>query len=201
MIVLGLTGSIGMGKSTTAKMFAEEGVPVNDADAVVHDLYRTDAAAHVGAAFPGTLRNGIIDRDELSRQLVAAPEKLPVLEAIVHPLVREREREFLQRHREAGTDLVVLDVPLLFESKAEDRVDVIVVVTCDSQIQRQRVLARPGMTEEKLAMILSRQLPDVEKRRRADFIVDTGLGMDAARERVRDIILAVRSGRTSDNHA
>ncbi|MEN3151016.1 dephospho-CoA kinase [Neorhizobium sp. IRAMC:178] len=197
MIVIGLTGSIGMGKSTTAKMFADEGIPVNDADAVVHDLYRTDAVAPVGEAFPGTIKNGVIDRQELSRQLSASPEKFRLLEAIVHPLVRRREVDFLARHKEAGADLVLLDIPLLFEVKGEDRVDVIVVVTCDPQIQRDRVLARPGMTEEKLAMILSRQMPDAEKRQRADFLVDTGLGLEAARGQVREIIASLKAGKTS----
>ncbi|SMF34288.1 dephospho-CoA kinase [Xaviernesmea oryzae] len=198
MIVIGLTGSIGMGKSTTAKMFADEGVPVNDSDAVVHDLYRTDAVGPVGEAFPGTVKYGVIDRQELSRQLAAQPEKFPVLEAIVHPLVRRRELDFLTHHREAGADLVLLDIPLLFEVKGEGRVDVIVVVTCDPQIQRERVLARPGMTGEKLAMILSRQMPDAEKRKRADFLIDTGLGLDAARERVREVIASLRAGKTSE---
>ena len=201
MIVIGLTGSIGMGKSTTAKMFADEGVPVNDADAVVHDLYRTDAVVPVGEAFPGTVKDGAIDRAELSRQLSAAPEKFKQLEAIVHPLVRRREVEFLARHRQAGTDLVLLDIPLLFEVKGEDRVDVIVVVTCDPQIQRERVLARPGMTEEKLAMILSRQMPDAEKRQRADFLVDTGLGMEAARARVHEIVAKLRTEGIPADHA
>ncbi len=201
MIVIGLTGSIGMGKSTTAKMFADESVPVNDADAVVHDLYRTDAVAPVGDAFPGTVKDGVIDRAELSRQLSAEPEKFKLLEAIVHPLVRRREVEFLARHREAGTDLVLLDIPLLFEVKGEDRVDVIVVVTCDPQIQRERVLARPGMTEEKLAMILSRQMPDAEKRQRADFLVDTGLGMEAARAKVHEIVAQLRTEGIPADHA
>ncbi len=201
MIVIGLTGSIGMGKSTTAKMFADEGVPVNDADAVVHDLYRTDAVVPVGEAFLGTVKDGVIDRAELSRQLSAAPEKFKQLEAIVHPLVRRREVEFLNRHREAGTDLVLLDIPLLFEVKGEDRVDVIVVVTCDPQIQRERVLARPGMTEEKLAMILSRQMPDAEKRQRADFLVDTGLGMEAARAKVHEIVAQLRTEGIPADHA
>ena len=201
MIVIGLTGSIGMGKSTTAKMFADEGVPVNDADAVVHDLYRTDAVVPVGEAFPGTVKDGVIDRAELSRQLSAAPEKFKQLEAIVHPLVRRREVEFLTRHRESGTDFVLLDIPLLFEVKGEDRVDVIVVVTCDPQIQRERVLARPGMTEEKLAMILSRQMPDAEKRQRADFLVDTGLGMEAARAKVHEIVAQLRTEGIPADHA
>jgi dephospho-CoA kinase len=199
MIVVGLTGSIGMGKSTTAKMFAEEGVPVNDSDAVVHDLYRSDAVAPIGAVFPGTIREGVVDRQELSRQLSAAPEKFQVLEAIVHPLVRQREVVFLDRHRRSETDIVVLDIPLLFEVKGEERVDVVVVVTCDPQIQRARVLARPGMTEEKLAMILSRQLPDAEKRKKADFIVDTGLGLERAKARVREIIASLRSGKMSEH--
>ncbi len=201
MIVIGLTGSIGMGKSTTAEMFSEEGIPVNDADAVVHDLYRTEAVEPVAKAFPGTVRDGVIDRGELSRQLAAAPERFRELEAIVHPLVREREKQFLEHHREQGHDLVLLDIPLLFEVKGEDRVDVIVVVTCDPQIQRARVLARPGMTSEKLDMILSRQIADAEKRRRADFIIDTGLGLEAARERVRQVIAAIRSGTMGDIHA
>lgn len=199
MIVVGLTGSIGMGKSTTAKMFAEEGVPVNDSDAVVHDLYRSDAVAPIGAVFPGTISKGVVDRQELSRQLSAAPEKFQVLEAIVHPLVRQREVVFLDRHRRSETDIVVLDIPLLFEVKGEERVDVVVVVTCDPQIQRARVLARPGMTEEKLAMILSRQLPDAEKRKRADFLIDTGLGLEMARARVREIIASLRAGKTSEH--
>ncbi|TCV70396.1 dephospho-CoA kinase [Neorhizobium sp. R1-B] len=199
MIVVGLTGSIGMGKSTTAKMFAEEGVPVNDSDAVVHDLYRGDAVAPIGIAFPGSVRDGAVDRQELSRQLSAAPEKFQILEAIVHPLVRQREIAFLERHRQSKTDIVVLDIPLLFEVKGADRVDVVVVVTCDPQIQRARVLARPGMTEEKLAMILSRQLPDSEKREKADFLIDTGLGLQSAKARVREIIASLRSGKMSEH--
>lgn len=199
MIVVGLTGSIGMGKSTIAKMFAEEGVPVNDSDAVVHDLYRGDAVAPIGIAFPGSVRDGAVDRQELSRQLSAAPEKFQILEAIVHPLVRQREIAFLERHRQSETDIVVLDIPLLFEVKGADRVDVVVVVTCDPQIQRARVLARPGMTEEKLAMILSRQLPDSEKREKADFLIDTGLGLERAKARVREIIASLRSGKMSEH--
>ena len=198
MMIVGLTGSIGMGKSTTAKMFAESGIPVNDADAVVHDLYRTDAVEPVGQAFPGTVSDGIVDRRELARQLEENPAKFPLLESIVHPLVRERERQFLEFHRQAGTEIVVLDIPLLFEVKGQDRVDVVVVVTCDPQIQRERVLARPGMSVEKFEMILSRQVPDAEKRRRADFLIDTGHGLDMARRRVREIIQALRAGRTSE---
>jgi dephospho-CoA kinase len=202
MIVIGLTGSIGMGKSTTARMFADAGIPVNDADAVVHDLYRGEAADPVGEAFPGVVRGGVVDRAELSRRLAGNAEGLKRLEAIVHPLVRKREKEFLQRQQARNSDMVLLDIPLLFEAGGEDRVDVVVVVTCDPQIQRQRVLARAGMTEEKLHMILSRQMPDEEKRKRADFLVDTGQGMEAARARVEEIIASLRSGRMSEkDHA
>ncbi|MBP2551332.1 dephospho-CoA kinase [Neorhizobium galegae] len=194
MIRIGLTGSIGMGKSTTAALFAAEGIPVNDADQVVHDLYRGEAVTPIEAAFPGVTRDGAIDRAALSRVLAAEPHRFKELEAIVHPLVRAREAAFLEKHRASGRDLVVLDIPLLFESGAADRVDVIVVVSCDPQIQRQRVLARPGMSEEKFNLILSRQLPDADKRARADFIIDTGHGIEMATGRVREIIAAVRAG-------
>ncbi|KAA0698891.1 dephospho-CoA kinase [Neorhizobium sp. P12A] len=196
MIRLGLTGSIGMGKSTTARLFADAGIPTNDADAVVHELYAGAAAPLVDAAFPGTMKDGVVDRQELARQLAADPAGFKILEGIVHPLVRERERQFLEQARAKGADIVVLDIPLLFESKAESRVDKIVVVSCDPQIQRTRVLARPNMTEDKFNMILSRQMPDAEKRSRADYVIDTGHGVEAARERVEEIIAELR-GRTA----
>lgn len=201
MIVIGLTGSIGMGKTTTAGMFRDAGIPVNDSDAVVHDLYRTDAVKPVGEAFPGSIREGAIDRVELARQLLLDPGGFSRLEAVVHPLVRDREKQFLERQRLAGADLVLLDIPLLFETGAEKRVDVVVVATCDPQIQRQRVLARPGMTEEKFKLILNRQMPDSQKRDRADFLVDTGCGLDQAKKRVEQIISLLRSGIWSEKHA
>jgi dephospho-CoA kinase len=188
MIILGLTGSIGMGKSTTAAMFAAEGVPVNDADAVVHELYRGKAVALVGAAFPQAIVDGIVDRNRLSAAVLGDPAALKRLEAIVHPLVREAETEFLARHRAAGTPLVVLDIPLLFEVGAEGRVDRIVVVSAPADVQRSRVLARPGMTVEKFEAILAKQVPDAEKRARADFVIDTGRGLEAARRDVVRII-------------
>ena len=191
MIVLGLTGSIGTGKSTTAEMFRAFGVPVHDADATVHDLYRREAIAPVAAHFPEALADGVIDRKTLSATLAAAPERFRELEAIIHPLVRARETAFLDAERQRGTPLVLLDIPLLYETGGEKRVDKVVVVTCDPQTQRQRVLARPGMTEEKFALILSRQLPDEEKRKRADFIVHTDGGLDAARKQVEEVIRAV----------
>ena len=188
MIVLGLTGSIGTGKSTTAAMFADLGVPVHDADATVHDLYRTDAVAPVAARFPEALSGGVIDRKALSAVLAGAPERFAELEAIIHPLVRAREEAFLETARRNATPLVLLDIPLLFETGGAGRVDKVVVVTCDPEIQRQRVLGRPGMTEEKFQLILSRQMPDKEKRRRADFLIDTGRGLEAARKRVEEIV-------------
>ncbi|WP_037155159.1 dephospho-CoA kinase [Rhizobium freirei] len=197
MIRIGLTGSIGMGKSTSAKLFAEAGIPVNDSDAVVHDLYSGEAVPLVEAAFPGSTSDGRVDRQELSRKLTSDPSGFKRLEAIVHPLVRERERQFLERHLQAGADMIVLDIPLLFETGAEKRLDKIVVVSCDPQIQRERVLARPGMTEEKFNMILSRQTPDAEKRARADYVIDTGGSIEAAGEQVREIIADLRRKKQS----
>ena len=193
MIILGLTGSIGMGKSTTAAMFSDMGVPVNDADAVVHALYQDEAVAPIEAAFPGTAKAGSVDRAELSRQLASDPSLFKVLEAIVHPLVRDKERVFLDHHRAAGAPLVVLDIPLLFETKGDNRVDAVAVVTCDPEIQKERVLKRPGMTEEKFALILSRQVPDREKRAKADYIIDTGHGLDSARDQVAAIVQRLTS--------
>ena len=192
MIKLGLTGSIGMGKSTTAQFFREAGIPVNDADQVVHELYRGKAVAPIEIAFPGVASNGVVDRQKLADYLSRNPAKFAELEAIVHPLVRAEEQAFLVHQKEAGADLVVLDIPLLFETGGQDRVDSIVVVTCDPDIQEKRVLARPGMTREKFDMILSRQMSDSEKRRRADFIVDTGLGFEPARQAVDNIIQQLR---------
>ncbi|MGG7517916.1 dephospho-CoA kinase [Allorhizobium undicola] len=188
MIRLGLTGSIGMGKSTTAAMFKDEGIAVHDADATVHDLYRAEAVEPVGRLFPAAVIGGVIDRAILSRLLAQQPEALARLEAVVHPLVRGRELRFLEDQEKAGARLVVLDIPLLYESGAEKRLDKVAVVSCPAQEQRRRVLARPGWTEEKLDFVLSRQMPDAEKRARADFIIDTGEGVDAARRQVREIL-------------
>ncbi|MFB2552972.1 dephospho-CoA kinase [Ensifer soli] len=188
MIVLGLTGSIGTGKTTTAALFAERGVPVHDADQAVHALYAGAAVQPVEAAFPGVVCDGVVDRALLSRRLAAEPHRFAELERMIHPLVRARETAFLDAHRAAGAPLVLLDIPLLFETGAEARVDRVVVVTCDPAIQRQRVLARPGMTAEKFALVLGRQMADRDKCARADYIIDTGRGMDAARARVDAIL-------------
>lgn len=201
MIVIGLTGSIGMGKTTTAALFAEEGVPVNDADQVVHDLYRGEAVAPIAELFPDAVIDGVVDRRRLSKNLAKNPAKFGELEAIVHPLVRQREKEFLRQQREQKQPLVVLDIPLLFETGAENRVDKIVVVSCAPDVQRKRVLDRAGMTEEKFALILSRQMPDAEKRSRADYVIDTGLGIDKAREQVKTILEELRGQAERTNHA
>ena len=193
MIVLGLTGSIGMGKSTTAKMFVEAGVPVHDSDAAVHRLYAGAAAPLVEAAFPGTTVDGAVDRARLSSAVLGNPSAIKRLEQIVHPLVRADADAFVEDNRGRGSPLVVLDIPLLFETGGRNRVDKVVVVTAPADTQRERVLARPGMTAAKFAAILANQVPDAEKRRQADFIIDTGKGMDAARREVRRIIDALTS--------
>jgi dephospho-CoA kinase len=193
MIVLGLTGSIGMGKSTTAALFAESGIPVHSADETVHHLYAGKAAPGVEALFPGTVRDGVVDRDTLACRVLGDPQALQALEALVHPMVREEEEAFLAFHRSSGTKLVVLDIPLLFETGGKGRVDRILVVSAPAEIQRARVLARPGMTAEKFSAISARQVPDAEKRARADFVLDTSRGLDAARTDLAVIIGKLRA--------
>jgi dephospho-CoA kinase len=191
MFILGLTGSLGMGKSTTARFFAEEGVPVHDADAVVHRLYDGEAAAAIETAFPGTTAGGKVDRDKLAARVLGDSEALKRLEAIVHPLVQEAERRLLAAAESRGEKAAVLDIPLLFETGGEERVDAVVVVSAPPDVQRSRALERPGMTVDKLDAILAKQMPDDEKRRRADFVVDTSRGFEAARADVRAILDAV----------
>lgn len=191
MFVLGLTGSLGMGKSTTARFFAEEGVPVHDADAVVHRLYDGDAAAAIETAFPGTTTAGKVDREKLAARVLGDSGALKRLEAIVHPLVQEAERRLLAEAEARGEEVAVLDIPLLFETGGEARVDAVVVASAPADVQRSRVLERPGMTVDKLDAILAKQMPDAEKRRRADFVVDTSRGFEAARAEVRAILDAV----------
>ena len=189
MIVLGLTGSIGMGKSTVAKMFAQAGVPVHDSDETVHRLYSGKAAPLVEMAFPGSVVEGTVDRVRLSKQVLGNTDALRKLEAIVHPLVRADADAGVERHRAASTPLVVLDIPLLFETGGRDRVDKVAVVSAPANLQRERVLARPGMSNEKLTAILAKQTPDDEKRRQADFVIDTGSGFDATRAAVVKIVI------------
>ena len=188
MLVLGLTGSIGMGKSTTARLFAEAGVPVHDADATVHSLYDSKLVEEIEAAFPGSTTEGRVDRGKLGAQVVGKPEQIKRLEAIVHPHVREEEERFLAKAEAAGAPMAVLDIPLLFETGGDSRVDAVVVVSAPPEIQRQRVLGREGMTVEKFEAILARQTPDAVKRRRADFVVDTSRDIEDARTQVHDIL-------------
>jgi dephospho-CoA kinase len=188
MRVLGLTGSIGMGKSTTAKLFAEAGVPVYDADATVHKIYEGEAAPAIEAAFPGTTVNGKVDRARLSAKVVHDPAAIRQLEQIVHPMLKAYHQKFLDDAERSGAPVAVVDVPLLFETGGEKRVDAVVVVTTSPENQQMRILARGTMTEEALEALLARQMPDQEKRKRADFVVDTSHGLDPVRARIRDIL-------------
>jgi dephospho-CoA kinase len=191
MRIVGLTGSIGMGKSTTAKLFAEAGVPVYDADAAVHKIYEGEAAPAIEAAFPGTTAEGRVDRAKLSAKVVHDAAAIKQLEQIVHPMLGASRKKFLDDAERAGAPVVVMDIPLLFETGGEKRVDAVVVVTTSPESQRERILARGTMTSEALDAILARQLPDAEKRERADFVVDTSHGLDPVRARLRDILAEV----------
>jgi dephospho-CoA kinase len=193
MVVLGLTGSLGMGKSTTARFFAEAGVPVFDADAAVHRLYAGEAAAAIEAAFPGTAGEHGVDRAKLAQAVVGDPAALARLEAIIHPLVRREELRFIDGAGKAGAPVAVLDIPLLFETGRASLVDAVVVVSAPPEVQRARAFERPGMTEEKFGALLAKQMPDEEKRRRADFIVDSSRSYDSARTQV-DAILRAAEG-------
>ncbi len=188
MIVLGLTGSIGMGKTTVAQMFAEQSVPVFEADAAVHALYRGPAVPLIEQAFPGTTRDGEVDRAVLARAVVGDADALQKLESIVHPMVQMMERAFLDQARAAGAPLAVIDIPLLFEKGSDVRTDLVAVVSAPPDVQRARVLARPGMTAEKFEQLLARQMPDAQKRARADIVIDTGASLEDTAAAVRDIV-------------
>ena len=191
MFILGLTGSIGMGKSTTAKMFAEEGVPVYDADAAVHRLYEGEATRAIEAAFPGTTANGKVDRDKLAKSVLGDTAAIKRLEGIVHPLVHQARERFIGEAERSGATVVVLDIPLLFETKGDARCDAVVVVSAPAEMQKTRAFERPGMSEQKLMAIMANQVPDADKRARADFVVDTSQGFEHARAQVRDILQRV----------
>jgi dephospho-CoA kinase len=200
MLVIGLTGGIGMGKSAAADRFAQRGIPVLDADAEVHRLYDGPAAGLVEAAFPGTTREGKVDRALLSQAIAGAPGRLKQLEEIVHPMVVEAEIDFLIEQEKAGAKLAVLEIPLLFETGADDRVDVTVTVSAPAELQRQRVMARHGMTAEKLEHLLARQLPDAERVARADYVVDSGLSLQDMHDEIDKLIesLKMRDGRVME---
>lgn len=196
-MLVGLTGSIGMGKSETAKMFARLGIPVYDADAAVHRLYEKGGAAVpvIAKAFPDSIKDGRVDRAELTKRVTVDKDAFKKLEQLVHPLVANEQRSFLEEARAKGADIVVLDIPLLFEAGGHARVDAIVVVSAPAHIQRARVLARPGMTEDKLDHILSRQTSDAEKRAKAHFVVETDKGLDHAFEQVKSVVAALEKRR------
>jgi len=191
MLILGLTGSIGMGKSTTAKLFAEAGVPVYDADAAVHQLYQGEAAPLIEAAFPGTTAGGKVDRAKLSERVVHDPAAIRQLESIVHPMLGASRQKFFEDAEAAGAPVAVVDVPLLFETGGEKRVDAVVVVSTSPELQRERVLARGTMDEAKLDAIIAKQMPDAEKRKRADFVVDTSHGLEPVRAQITHILAEV----------
>jgi len=194
VILLGLTGSIGMGKSTTAAMFREAGVPVYDADAAVHAAYAKGGACvePLGAAFPGVVKDGAVDREALRQAVLGDPEELKRLGSIVHPLLKGQQEAFFAAAKAAGADLVVMDIPLLFENGGEAKVDAVAVVTAPAQVQRERVLQREGMTAERLDAILAQQTPDAEKRARADFVIDTSQGLEPVRRQVAEILAVMR---------
>lgn len=194
MKIIGLTGSIGMGKSTTAAMFREAGIPVYDADAEVHKAYDVGGAAvePVGAAFPGVVKDGKVDREELRKRVLGNPEALKVLNGIVHPIVGRARAQVFEDAQAAGADMVILDVPLIFETGGEKNMDKVIVVSAPAEMQRARVLAREGMTPERLDAILAQQVPDAEKRARADYVIDTGQGLDHARLQVAEVLLDLR---------
>jgi dephospho-CoA kinase len=191
MKILGLTGSVGMGKSTTAQMFVEAGVPMFDADAAVHLLYRGEAAPLIEREFPGTTADGTVDREKLSARVVGKPEALSRLEQIVHPLVGQLRARFMAEAEASGAKAVLLDIPLLFETGDPAKFHAVIVASAPAETQRARVLARPGMTPEKFEAILARQMPDSEKRARADFVINTGEGLESARKQVKEILAEV----------
>ena len=191
MFVIGLTGSIAMGKSTTARLFAEEGVPVHDADSAVHRLYEAEATPLIETAFPGTTTGGRVDREKLAQRVLGDTAAIKKLETIVHPLVRKAEERFLAEAERKGAGVAVLDIPLLFETGGDKRCDAVVVVSAPFDVQRSRAFERPGMTEKKFSAILAKQMPDADKRARGDFVVDTSKGFDTARAQVRDILARV----------
>jgi dephospho-CoA kinase len=202
MLIVGLTGSIGMGKSTAAEHLRKIGIPVLDADAVVHALYEGAAVPLIEAAFPGTTSQGKVDRQKLSAQLIGQPGEIRRLEAIVHPLVRAEERRFLSQEAARGSPLAVLEVPLLFETSADQLVDAVIALTAPPEVQRARVMQRPGMTQAKLDALLARQMPDDEKRAKADFVVDTSGPVTATRAALDKVVaeLKQRTGTAFDRH-
>jgi len=198
MKIIGLTGSIGMGKSTTAAMFREAGIPVYDADAAVHEAYDVGgiAVGPVGEAFPGVVKNGRVDREALRQAVLGKPEAMRLLNSIVHPLLGRQRAQVFEDAEAAGADMVIMDVPLIYETGGEKNMHAVIVVSAPAEMQRERVLAREGMSPERLDAILAQQVPDAEKRARADYVIDTGRGLEAAREQVAAVIAKLRASAT-----
>lgn len=188
MLIVGLTGSIGMGKSTVAGMLLEKGIPVFDADAAVHALYAGEGAQEIEREFPGVVIDGVVDRGRLSERIAGNEGALRRLESIIHPMVRDCQRDFLNAQSKAGAQLAVLEIPLLFESRGDKRCDATLVVSAPKEVQKTRVLERPGMTEDKFRELAARQMPDKEKRARADFVVDTGVSVAETEAQISDIL-------------
>jgi dephospho-CoA kinase len=195
MKIIGLTGSIGMGKSTTAAMFREAGIPVYDADAAVHAAYAVGGVAvgPVGEAFPGTVGEGRVDREALRQQVLGNPDAMAKLNSIVHPLIGRSRADAFAAATASGADMIILDVPLIYETGGDKNMDAVIVVSAPAEMQRERVLAREGMSPERLDAILAQQVPDAEKRKRADYVIDTGQGLEAARAQVAEVIKALRA--------
>ena len=193
MLIIGLTGSIAMGKSTVAKMLLDSGIPMISADQIVHDLYENEAVPLIEQAFPGSTENNQVDREKLLKNLLKDEDGFKKLESLIHPLVRQKEWEFIKEHKDKGADLVAIEIPLLFETGAEKLMDSVLLASAPAEVQKQRVMARPGMTQEKFKTLLDKQMPDSEKRKKADFIVDTSCSLKETEEQLKEIIVSLKN--------
>jgi dephospho-CoA kinase len=193
MLIIGLTGSIAMGKSTVAKMLLENGIPMISADQIVHDLYEDEAVPILEKAFPGSTENNQVNREKLLSLLLKEDDGFKKLETLIHPLVRQKEWEFIKENKEKSSDLVAIEIPLLFETGAEKLMDVVLLASAPAEVQKQRVMARPGMTTEKFKTLLAKQMPDAEKRKKADFIVDTSCSLEETEEQLKEIIVSLKN--------
>lgn len=193
MLIIGLTGSIAMGKSTVAKMLLDSGIPMISADQIVHDLYENEAVPLIEQAFPGSTENNQVNREKLLKNILKDEDGFKKLESLIHPLVRQKEWEFIKEHKDKGADLVAIEIPLLFETGAEKLMDSVLLASAPAEVQKQRVMARPGMTKEKFKTLLDKQMPDSEKRKKADFIVDTSCSLEETEEQLKEIIVSLKN--------
>lgn len=192
MLIIGLTGSIAMGKSTVAKMLLDNGIPMISADQIVHDLYENEAVPLIEQAFPGSTENNQVNREKLLKNILKEEDGFKKLESLIHPLVRQKEWEFIKEHKDKGAELVAIEIPLLFETGAEKLMDSVLLASAPAEVQKQRVMARPGMTQEKFKTLLDKQMPDSEKRKKADFIVDTSCSLEETEEQLKEIIVSLK---------